>query len=351
MRTWKTIPCLAYSLTEECNLKCDYCPPVGDSILPYETSFLYSSDVCLSKESALLTLKSAAELGVITFRLTGGEPLLEFAKLRYLVLGMHDLPNYSDLRVRLNTNGVLLKRYAKDLVPLELQCVKVGLDTLDPVKSREITGRDGLHDAIEGIKAVLRLCLPVELNMVWMKRTKDDFWPILEFCIDNKIPLLKVLDLNLLMDEDYWVENYEDAIQLRRELAHKYGAPQEVVLTHRRGSPMLQFTVNEDTSVLVKDLNLGTTYSSHLCPSCHLFPCQNGVLNITLSSNGWITPCRYRPDLAVDLRGLLSQSSSAQCQTEVAREVMKRMLAPFESVFLRQAWNSNEYIHRRRSRD
>ena len=48
----------------------------------------------------------------------------------------------SGLKIDLTTNGVLLSKYAEDLKRAGLTRVNISLDSLDPVKYKEITIRD-----------------------------------------------------------------------------------------------------------------------------------------------------------------------------------------------------------------
>src|SRR5437870_6865925 len=89
---------LRLSVTDRCNLRCEYCMPEDDYVwLPRE-------DVLQFEETAALVDVFIA-LGVDKVRLTGGEPLLRRG-LPALVRMLAVKPGLADLA--LTTNGVLL---------------------------------------------------------------------------------------------------------------------------------------------------------------------------------------------------------------------------------------------------
>jgi molybdenum cofactor biosynthesis enzyme MoaA len=337
-----TIPSLSYTITEKCNLFCNYCTPFGDAIIT-EQEPIYLDNTRLQLENAIAVYKIFTGVNTIIYRVTGGEPLLVFPLVKQLMTGLRELPQYSNMRLRLNTNGILIKKYQRELQELHFDCIKVSLDTLNRERYKVITGRDRLLDVIEGIKQTINQGLPLELNMVYMKSNKVDFWEILDFCLENKIPLLKVLDLYLINDFQFWAANYENPKDLIEELSTKFGSPSQNTLTHMRGSPMLLFQVSPQTKVLIKDFNQGTTYSSSVCKNCKLFPCQNGMLTVTLTSNGFITPCHLRPDLAINLNDELKNISNSAQKLEVVNKVVTHVLQPFSSVYKSRAFQEKYF--------
>ena len=64
----RTIDYMRISLTDRCNLRCRYCMP--QDIEKIEMSQL------LTYEEIAVIAKCAVELGIVNFKLTGGEPLV-----------------------------------------------------------------------------------------------------------------------------------------------------------------------------------------------------------------------------------------------------------------------------------
>src|SRR6266576_966001 len=111
---------LRLSVTDRCNLRCEYCMPEDDYVwLPRE-------DVLHFEEISTLVDVFIA-LGVDTLRLTGGEPLMR-RDLPELVRMIAAKPGLSDLA--LTTNGVLLAEQIDALRAAGLRRITVSLDTL-----------------------------------------------------------------------------------------------------------------------------------------------------------------------------------------------------------------------------
>jgi len=134
---------LRLSVTDRCNLRCQYCMPEADYV------WLPKADVLTFEEIARLVAVFAS-LGVDKVRLTGGEPLLR-AELPVLVRMLANLPALRDLA--LTTNGVLLREHAATLRAAGLHRVTVSLDTLDPATFRLLARRDDLARVLDGIAA------------------------------------------------------------------------------------------------------------------------------------------------------------------------------------------------------
>src|SRR5947209_13306639 len=113
---------LRVSVTDRCNLRCQYCMPEEDYVWLPREEILHFEEV-----SALADV--FMDLGVDKIRLTGGEPLLR-RDLPELIRLLAAKPRLRDLA--LTTNGVLLGEQARSLATAGLHRVTVSLDTLRP---------------------------------------------------------------------------------------------------------------------------------------------------------------------------------------------------------------------------
>ncbi len=132
---------LRISVTDRCNLRCQYC-------MPPEGVLLFRHQDILSFEEIRDFTAIAVELGVDKVRLTGGEPLLRRGIVT-LVRMLADLPGIRDLAM--TTNGTLLDRYAVDLRAAGLMRLNVSLDSAIPERYAEITRGGKLDRVLEGI--------------------------------------------------------------------------------------------------------------------------------------------------------------------------------------------------------
>ncbi|MBZ2174732.1 GTP 3',8-cyclase MoaA [Schnuerera sp. xch1] len=161
----RNINYLRISVTDLCNLRCKYCmPEEGIPKVPHQ-------DV-LSIEEIEKIAKVFVNLGVNKIRLTGGEPLLRNGILD-IVERIGKLKGLRDFAI--TTNGVLLKRYAKELKLRGLKRVNISLDTLDKKKYKYITRVGKLEDVIEGIEVAKQVGLtPVKINTVLIGGFNDN---------------------------------------------------------------------------------------------------------------------------------------------------------------------------------
>jgi cyclic pyranopterin phosphate synthase len=134
---------LRLSVTDRCNLRCQYCMPEADYVWLPKASVL-------SFEEIVRLVDVFAGLGVHKVRLTGGEPLLR-AELPVLVRMLAGRPALTDLA--LTTNGVLLRELAAPLRDAGLHRITISLDTLEPATFRALARRDDLARVLDGIAA------------------------------------------------------------------------------------------------------------------------------------------------------------------------------------------------------
>ena len=155
-RYGRKIQYLRISLTDHCNLRCQYC-------MPEETTFLPSVDLMQDNE-ILVFARLFADLGFNKIRLTGGEPTVR-ANLVKIVAGIVATPGIET--VTMTTNGVLLSRLADPLAKAGLKRVNISLDSLNPTRFRRLTRRGDLEDVWDGIQAAEEAGLtPVKINAV-----------------------------------------------------------------------------------------------------------------------------------------------------------------------------------------
>jgi cyclic pyranopterin phosphate synthase len=154
---------LRVSVTDRCNLRCQYCMPEDEYV------WLRRDDL-LSFAETERVVGAFVRAGVSHVRLTGGEPLLR-PGLPSLVRSLAALPGVEELS--LTTNGVLLADQAGELFGAGLARVTVSLDTLRPERFRAMTRRDELGRVLEGVASV-RGRPGLKLDTVVVRGFNDD---------------------------------------------------------------------------------------------------------------------------------------------------------------------------------
>lgn len=163
---------LRLSVTDRCNLRCQYCMPEADYLwLPRE-------DILQFEEIGRLVDQFLA-LGVEKVRLTGGEPLLR-RDLPELIGRLAAKPRIRDLAM--TTNAVLLKPIVNDLKAAGLHRLTISLDTLQRDRFVKLARFDELPRVLAGIDAAVDPFPGFKIDTVIIRGVNDDeIIPLLEF--------------------------------------------------------------------------------------------------------------------------------------------------------------------------
>ncbi len=295
MLTKEKIPALRIAITSECNMRCVYCPPFGEN--------LYTVGKSLEANKLKEIIRMAYDLGIRSFRFTGGEPLLRFSELIDI---FNVFKNMRDVEKKFTTNGILLRKNLNIIKRLKLSQLKVSLDTLDSDKFRKITGRDFLSEVLDGIKSAKKLKIPITINMVISKNNNRDIFEMSNFCISNSLDL-KLLDLNYfdMPGKNFWDKSYFSLDGVVDSLKKKYEKYEIISTCGGYGIPMFEFYVGRN-KITVKNSKMGSTYSES-CKKCKYFInglCQEGLYNLVLTADGKLRICKHREDLAIDISEL-----------------------------------------------
>lgn len=156
---------LRISVTDRCNMRCNYCMPEPEYVWLPRGSILTFEEV--NRLAALFV-----EQGVTRLRLTGGEPLLR-QDLPTLVALLSRLPGVTDLS--LTTNGTLLAESAAGLRAAGLGRVTVSLDTLVPARLEALARSRQHGEILAGIRAAGAAGFTgTKLNTVVIRGFNDD---------------------------------------------------------------------------------------------------------------------------------------------------------------------------------
>ena len=229
---------LRISVTDRCNLRCQYCMPETDYVwLPRESLLDF-------EEIAIITDAFTA-LGVDRVRLTGGEPLLR-----------RDLPNLIELLaarpairdLALTTNGVLLAGQAGALRAAGLHRLTVSLDTLDRHRFTALARFDELPAVLAGIDAASRAgfdALKID-TVVLRGRNDDELQALLEFGtrVNAEVRFIEYMDVG---GATHWSP---DAVVSKREILARLSAVYGAIegLPGRDSAPAERFRLPDGTT-------------------------------------------------------------------------------------------------------
>jgi len=156
---------LRISLTERCNLRCQYC-------MPAEGVELTPSSELLSQKEIMRIANIFVVGGVDKIRLTGGEPSIR-SDIEDLCGQLSSLPGLKYLAM--TSNGIVLSRKLARLQAAGLNQLNISLDTLVPAKFELLTRRKGHNKVLQSIDMAIELGFsPVKVNTVIMRGLNED---------------------------------------------------------------------------------------------------------------------------------------------------------------------------------
>jgi len=278
---------LRVSVTDRCNLRCEYCMPEDDYVwLPRE-------DVLHFEETSAL-VDVFLSLGVDKVRLTGGEPLLRRdapALVRMLAqkAGLRDLA--------LTTNGVLLADQIDALHAAGLGRITVSLDTLRRDRFVSLTRFDQLEAVRAGIAAASRVYGELKIDTVVIRGVNDDeLVDLIEFgrSVNAEVRFIEYMDVG---GASRWsparVVSRDDILAT---LTKRYGA---IAAVSEPGSsaPAERFSLPDGTT-----FGIIASTTEPFCASCD---------RSRLTADGMWYLCLYATQ-GIDLRGPLRQGASPE---------------------------------------
>ncbi|NYD67019.1 GTP 3',8-cyclase MoaA [Agromyces atrinae] len=171
---------LRISLTDKCSLRCTYCMPAEG------VEWLAKSSI-LSTDDMVRIAHIAADWGITTIRLTGGEPLLrpdvvDIVRRIAAIEGAN-----GPMQVAMTTNGIRLPELMEPLAAAGLHRLNISLDTVRPDRFHELTRRNKFDAVAEGIRAAQKSGLrPLKINAVAMRGVNDDeLVDLVEFALEH----------------------------------------------------------------------------------------------------------------------------------------------------------------------
>jgi cyclic pyranopterin phosphate synthase len=259
------------SVTDRCDFACTYCRP--------SRSDGYT-DGRLMTPAWKTMFEGLRQAGVRRVRLTGGEPLIH-PEILSIVAHLATM-GFDDLS--LTTNASQLARLARPLKEAGLDRINISIDTLDPVRFREITRGGDLDKVLAGIDAALLAGLtPVKLNTVVLRGVNDDeLEPILLWAWERRM-VPRFLEIMPIAEGARLVgEHLVTAAEMRRRLADHL-MPEEGAVEPGLG-PAKYIRARRDPGLRVGFIT-GTTET--YCESCD---------RLRVSSTGVLRPCLATDD-------------------------------------------------------
>ena len=268
----RTIEYVRLSVTDRCDLRCNYCLPEGFKDFGEPADWLTFDEI-------ERVIRVFGELGTKRIRITGGEPLVR-KNLSELTARLSSLPGIEDLSI--SSNATRLRKQALPLKQAGISRINVSLDTLRADLFKEITGGGKIEKVLDGLMAAKEAGFqPVKINMVVMRGVNDDeAEDMVQFCIDHDFTL-RFIEAMPMGDTGREASlQYIPLSEIHDRLAKKYTL---VKATMNGGGPARYVRV-EGTELRIGYI---TPMSQHFCDTCN---------RVRLSVDGTLYLCLGQDD-------------------------------------------------------
>lgn len=294
-RRKRDINYLRISVTDLCNLRCQYC-------MPEEGVVKKRHEDLLTLEEIYQVVEACVALGIHKIRITGGEPLIRKGIIG-LIERISQIEAIQDLAM--TTNGILLKKYAKDLKKAGLNRVNISLDSLDEEKYRRITRGGNLKEVLQGIEAAKEEGLfPIKLNVVLIDELNSD--EILDFAMwTMEEPIeIRFIELMPIGQAASWAKNNFVSNEFVK-MKLKELIPLE---PEDRSSPARYYKLPGAKG----KIGLINPISSHFCMYCN---------RIRMTADGKLKPCLHS-NQEIDIKQILRTEGTPSSIENVIKEAI-----------------------------
>jgi len=257
----RDIDCLRISVTQRCNLNCNYCHHEGE----------FNPGPELSPMEIQERVEVFSEIGIRKVKITGGEPLIRTDILEIVkkISGIGGIEEVS-----MTSNGLMLEKLAADLKSAGLSRINIGCDSMTSVLPKNIKKiKKGLAAARDaGFD-------PVKINMVVLNGINEgEIENMIDFARENQV-ILQLIEL-INVNNSYYQKHYFPLDSIELELDKKA----QQVLTRKMQARKQYFL----DGVVVEIVRPNTEGFCLNCPK------------IRLTSDGRLKPCLMRQDNLTD---------------------------------------------------
>jgi len=244
---------LRVSVTDRCDLRCQYCLP--EHFKDFEEPANWLTHAEMARIIGLFV-----DLGVSKIRLTGGEPLTRRG-VSELAASISAMQGVNDLAM--STNGTMLARHAEALKQAGVRRLNVSLDSLDREKFKEITRRDRLQDVLDGLREARRVGFDsIKVNcVIHDQSSEEDVARVLEYTLENDF-ILRLIEM-MPMGVSGRQYKYVNANEMGARLAARFGL---LTTIETRGPGPARYWSGDGRT---PSLGVITPMSQHFCESCN----------------------------------------------------------------------------------
>ncbi|MHB8252952.1 MAG: GTP 3',8-cyclase MoaA [Acidiferrobacter sp.] len=294
-RFGRQISYLRVSLTEHCNLRCQYCSPAEGT-----PRFARKDHLSPTELDQLLTIFH--ELGIGHMRFTGGEPLI----YPWLVERVAHAHNLGVGKLSVSTNGYLLDKLARPLAAAGLKRINMSLDSLDPERFARITRGGDLERVMRGLFLARDVIPHVKLNVVLLRDENFSEIPaLLDFALREGLDIQFIETMPLGIAGTASRAGSYVSVDEAQDRISEFHALVPTSRTFDEG-PARRFKVAGSTSTI----GFISPISQNFCATCN---------RLRLTSTGRLVYCLGQND-GVDLLGPLRDGLKKEALADLIRD-------------------------------
>ncbi len=296
----RTVKYMRVSLTDRCNLRCNYC-------MPEWGMHWMEKDTLLSYDEMLRVIRLSAERGVYKIRITGGEPLVRKGAVDF-IRQVGEIEGITE--VAMTTNAILLRQHAQELYDAGLRHLNISLDSLNAEKFHEITRGNRFDQVWDGILAAQEVGFPsIKINCVAQRGVNDD--EVVDFVnLTRDMAIdMRFIEFMPVSDWDNWRQKYIGIDDLKSLIADGVGELIPVYDGDGAAGPAENFRIPG----YVGRVGFIHAISNHFCDTCN---------RIRLTADGKIRPCLFGK-IEVDFREAIREGASDEELNELFDEVLQ----------------------------
>ncbi|MDT3740148.1 MAG: GTP 3',8-cyclase MoaA [Candidatus Kapabacteria bacterium] len=289
---------LRLSVTDRCNLRCNYCNPKGISLNHSD-----KIEILTFGEIERIVRIFVEYFEFKKVRLTGGEPFARKDIFR-LVHNLGEIKKEIPYELSATSNGILINGRIAELIQSGVDRINFSLDTFKRNRYFEITGADSLFTAINSIMQAIEINPEkVKLNMVVMKGINDDeLIDFVDFAINNNVSVRFIeympfsnngYDKNLLMNYNEMITKISGKYNLIRDSGDTESVSKDYYVENNNGK-----------------ISFITSITEHFCNTCN---------RLRVTSDGKLKLCLFSlKDNDLDIKALIRRGAS---DNEIAEEI------------------------------
>jgi len=303
----RVIDYLRLSVTDRCNLRCNYC-------MPSEGINFVKKDKLFTLEELFTLSKIMVGQGVNKIRITGGEPFVR-KDLMVLLRNLTTLEGLKDISI--TTNATLIGPHIDELKQLGIKNINVSLDAVTKESFERITRRNEFETVYNNLLRLITEGFNVRVNFIVLDgQNTEDILPILEL-----------------------MKNYDVGVRFLEEMPFNGGSKKfntinwtyENILNHIKSiyttiellpSPKTSTSINYKIKGHKSTFGLIPSFSRTFCGTCN---------RLRISATGDVVTCLYAKP-SMNLRDIIrGENAEENVITHILKAVQGKAKTGFEA--------------------